>query len=103
MAGLNQRIYIVDREDQVKWFLDVTQVTSFCIQLKDNHHTLRHWLETMAQDVVVISGQGVMPRVGTEDHPYHSLLKSIQRDQFKVYFQSEQDALAFKLAWGGSL
>jgi len=104
MADLNQRIYIVDREDQVKWYLDIKGATSFHIQMKeDNHHDLRDWLERMTQESVVISGQGVMPRIGTEDHPYHSLLNSIQRNQYKVYFQSDQDAAAFKLVWGGSL
>lgn len=100
---VNTEVQFVDREDQVKWFLDPETALSFCIQLDNNHRDLRTWLRSMTVGAVVVSAQGVMPRVGTSDHPYHGLLCHVQKNQFKVYFENEQDALAFKLAWGGSL
>jgi hypothetical protein len=103
MDVINQNVHIVDRTDQVKWYLDPVFSTNFCVQLKDNHRYLRNWLRSMTQGTVVISCQGVMPRIGTNDHAYHTLLQSVQKDQYKVYFEDEQDAATFKLAWGGSL
>ena len=100
---MNHRIYIVDRIDQVKWFLDETTSVSFHLQMQENHRVIREWLEANTTDVVVISAQGVMPRVGTTDHAYHSLLHYVQRDQYKLYFNSEDDAVLFKLTWGGTI
>lgn len=97
---MNFRIYIVDRVDQVKWYIDENTSITFCLQMKDNHREIRQWLEDMTKEAVVISGQGVMPRVGTEDHPTN-VYRAIQRDQFKLYFESEDDAMLFKLRWGG--
>jgi hypothetical protein len=97
---VNLRIYIVDRVDQVRWYLDPKTCTSFCLQLKDNHHEIRSWLEQMTKDVVVISGQGIMPRMGVNDHP-NNVYQSLSREQFKLYFASEDDAMLFKLTWGG--
>lgn len=94
---------MVDRCDQVKWFLDDKLAETFCVQLKDNHHYLYRWLRQMTTGAVVISARGVMPRVGTDDHAYHSLLTHVQKDQYKVYFASPQDAMTFKVAWGGSI
>lgn len=98
---MNSRIYIVDREDQVVWYVD-PKATSFYVNLKDNKREVREWLEEMTNDVVIISGQGKMPRPGSSDHPSHSVYQHIQRDQFRVFFADEQDAMMFKLAWGGT-
>lgn len=100
---VNNQVHMVDREDQVKWFLDPKTATTFIAQLDNNHFEVRQWLINGTQDVVVISAQGVMPRIGTSDHAYHSLLHCVQRDQYKFYFKSEDDAMLFKLAWGGSI
>lgn len=97
---MNPRIYIVDREDQVVWYLDPKSI-SFYLNLRDNKREVREWLEEMTDDIVVISGQGKMPRCGTQDHP-NNVYQSIQRDQFRVYFENEKDAMLFKLAWGGT-
>jgi len=98
---LNHRIYIVDRVDQVRWYVDEKTAVSFCLQLKDNHRIIRTWLEEMTKDIVVISGQGVMPRMGVNDHP-NNVYQSLSRDQFKLYFADADDAMLFKLTWGGS-
>lgn len=104
MDELNRRVYLVDREDQVKWYLqDPAEASIFCVQLKDNHYTIRNWIECMTQYPVVISAQGRMPRIGTSDHAYHGLLEYVQKDQYKIYFEDENDAMKFKLAWGGCL
>lgn len=97
------RVHIVDREDQVKWYLDPKSSHSFCLQLDKNHHELRQWLLKMCQGVAVVSGKGTLPMPGGVDHPTRSIFENIQRDQWKVYFENEADAIAFKLAWGGSL
>jgi hypothetical protein len=97
---MNQKIYIVDREDQVAWYVD-SNCISFCLNLQDKKKEVREWLEQMTNDVVVISGQGKMPRCGTQDHPTN-MFSSIQRHQFRVYFADEQDAMVFKLRWGGA-
>jgi len=98
---MNTNIHIVDREDQVRWFLDVDQATQICIKMPSRHHELREWLMKMTQETVVISGQGTMPRWGTTDHPSHGVYYQMQLDQWKIYFAGEQDVVAFKLAWGG--
>lgn len=100
---MNTQVFIVDREDQAKWYVDTKTALHFCIQLENNHKALRDWLVDMSQGVVVVCGQGTLPRPGGVDHPTRSIFEHIQRDQFKVYFQDEKDALAFKLAWGGSI
>jgi hypothetical protein len=100
MEEVNTRIYIVDRVDQVKWYVDESQATTFTLQLEDNHKAIREWLELMTQDIVVISGQGVMPRVGTADHPTN-VYAAIQRNQYRLYFANPDDAMLFKLRWGG--
>lgn len=97
---MNQRIYIVDREDQIAWYVDPDAV-SFNLALKDNKREVREWLEDMTIDAVVISGQGKMPRCGSDDHPTN-MFQSIQRHQFRVYFADERDAMLFKLTWGGT-
>lgn len=99
---MNDQIYIVDRESDVKWYLD-KEAISFYISLKDNHKELRDWLEEMTVDRVVISGQGKLPRKGTTDHPTLSIYEMIYRDQYRVYFENEKDAMLFKLTWGGDL
>ena len=88
----------MDREDQVVWYLP-TDSFYFMIQISDNHQEIREWLSEMTTGTVVVSGCGKIPRSG--DHPSHCVYEHIQRNQFKIYFQHEQDAVAFKLAWGG--
>lgn len=97
---MNDKIYIVDRADQVKWYVDETTATTFCLQLEDNHRAIREWLVEMTCDVVVISGQGMMPRPGVGDHP-NMVYSSIWRNQFKLFFANPDDAMVFKLRWGG--
>lgn len=97
---MNHRIYIVDREDQVAWYVDPKTV-SFNLDLQYNKREVREWLEAMTTNIVVISGQGKMPRCGTGDHP-NNVFQSIQRHQFRVYFANEQEAMLFKLTWGGT-
>lgn len=97
---MNHRIYIVDRVDQVRWYVDEKTATHFCLQMDKNHREIREWLEEMTQDVVVISGQGVMPRMGVNDHP-NNVYQSMAREQFKLYFANDDDAMLFKLTWGG--
>lgn len=99
---MNQRIYLVDREDQIDWYLDPKSI-SFYIQIKDNKREIREWLEEMTDDVVVISGQGKLPRKGTTDHPTLSIYEQVYQNRYRVYFANEKDAMAFKLAWGGDL
>jgi len=94
---------MVDRDDQVKWYLDPKTATSFCAQLENNHHEIRQWLLDVTQDTVVISGRGSLPRRGTTDHPTLSIYDHVYRDQYRFYFKSDQDAMLFKLAWGGTL
>ena len=99
MDEVNQKIYIVDRTDQVRWYVDPEWQT-FCLQLDKNHREIRQWLEENTAEIVVISGQGVMPRMGVDDHP-NNVYTSMSREQFKLYFASDNDALLFKLTWGG--
>ena len=100
---VNPEVHIVDREDQALWYLDTSTAHSFCIQLDNNRKQLRDWLCRMTQKTVVVSGQGVLPPAGGMVHPTSSIYQYILRTQFKVYFEDERDAIAFKLAWGGSL
>jgi hypothetical protein len=99
---MNHDIFIVDRQDQVDWYLDPKSI-SFYIQIRDNKREIREWLAEMTSDVVVICGQGKLPRRGTTDHPTLSIYEHIYRDQYRLYFANDQDAMAFKIAWGGSL
>jgi hypothetical protein len=96
---VNNRIYLVDRQDQVLWYLDA-QGPKHQIVVRDNHREIREWLETMTQGVVVISGQGVMPRLGSTDHP-SNVYDMMNRKVYMVHFDNLQDSMAFKLAWGG--
>lgn len=100
---MNSNVFIVDREDQVRWYVNKDEAANYCVQLDGNHKYLRDWLVEMTKGHVVVSGQGTMPRSGTTDHPSHNVYAMIQRNQYKVWFEDEQDAVAFKLAWGGSL
>lgn len=97
---MNTDIHIVDREDQVKWYVDDTAL-SFYVHVKSDHHKLRDWLAEMTDDRVVISGQGKLPRRGTTDHPTLSIYEQIYQERYRIYFQGERDAMVFKLAWGG--
>lgn len=94
------RIHIVDREALVEWYLDPASI-SFYVNLRDNKREVREWLEEMTDGIVVISGQGKLPRRGTTDHPTLSIYEHIYRDQYRVYFENERDAMVFKLVWGG--
>jgi hypothetical protein len=97
------RVYIVDRVDQVTWYVP-KEATKFTIKVEPtNKIAIRKWLEEMSTDDVVISGQGVMPRCGTGDHAYATLYREIQQKQFAVHFASDADAMAFKLTWGGDV
>jgi hypothetical protein len=100
MDEVNNQIYIVDRVDQVKWYIDEETAMTFCLQMDKNHRVIRNWLMEMTSNTVVISGQGVMPRMGSSDHP-NNVYQSISRDQFKLYFADADDAMLFKLTWGG--
>ena len=96
---MNHDIHIVDRENQVKWFVDV-DTYSFYIQIRDNHREIRDWLSEMTTGRVVISGQGKLPRRGTTDHPTLSIYENIYQDQYRIYFANEKDAMLFKLTHG---
>lgn len=98
---MNNQVHIVDREDQVSWYLDPKSV-SFCLNLKDNRLQVRTWLVESTKGVVVISGQGILPRPGLGEDA-GNIFQSIQRNQFKIYFSDDDDALLFKLTWGGCL
>ena len=98
---MNQKIYIIDRTDQVDWYVD-PKVISFYVDLKDNKREVREWLEEMTTDTVVICGQGHMPRPGTTDNVAFTVFHHLNRHQYRVYFADEKDAMLFKLAWGGS-
>ena len=96
---MNRRIYIVDRVDQVEWYLDTTS-TAFCLQLDNNKATIREWLESHTKGIVVISGQGNIPQPGMNLH-FTSMYEHIRKNQYKLYFGDDDDAVLFKLTWGG--
>jgi hypothetical protein len=100
MDEMNTTIYIVDREDQVKWYVDPL-ATSFHIDIKSDHKGLRDWLADMTTGVVVISGQGKMPKPGTNDNVTQSLFYQMNQNRYRLYFADDQDAMLFKLTWGG--
>lgn len=102
VVSVNDQIFIVDREDQVKWYLSPLAL-SFYIQIRDNHREIRDWLADMTTNRVVISAQGKLPRRGTEDHPTLSIYEHVYKDRYRVYFEDERDAMLFKLTWGGDL
>jgi hypothetical protein len=96
---MNQNVFIVDRDDQVCWYVD-PEVQNFTVQIQENHAEIRRWLINMTKDVVVISGQGKMPRPGTSDHVGDSLFYHVRRHQYRIWFSDADDAMLFKLTYG---
>lgn len=96
------RVQIVDREDQLIWYAD-PDWTHFQIKVERDHRAIREWLETMTTGQVVICGCGKIHQPnGIQDLTW-KIFDSIQRKVYRVYFENSDDAMTFKLTWGGDL
>jgi hypothetical protein len=96
------KVTIVDRTDQLEWYID-SDWFSLDIKVDKDKRLIREWLEEMAIGKVVIFGRGTVPQPnGIEDRTWQ-IFDSVRQGVYRVYFEKTEDAMTFKLRWGGDV
>jgi hypothetical protein len=92
------RVLLVDREDQLRWYVDDSYM-AFDIQLDKNHKELMDWILECTTDKVIIFSGGVIPEPNSR-FSFYELFGKIRSSKYVVYFETASDATIFKLKWG---
>lgn len=92
-------IHLIDREDQLVWLVD-PHWSYFCLNVERNHRQIMKWLEECTSHRVVICGGGKIP-AKYDVIRAEGLFGKIADNVYKIYFEDDDEAMLFKLTWGG--